>query len=568
MISPTTSPFRKFNPMLIAAVAFVLGGAGTAFVMSSLRRPKPPPVPAEGAQPAAPSAAEADAGAEKGRIHLSAEAKETAGIRSEPAHLRPMGESLTVPGTVEVSPNRGAKITPPVSGKVVRLLAGPGDAVRMGQPLAVLDSYEVAQARAAVRQAEGTVQQARAAIQTAQAETSQVRTGIRQSQAEIEQAQTRQTSAETALGRQREFAAAGAFSQAPLLAAQSEVAGAQSDLLQAQTNLQAHTVVLQRAEKLFKADLISRAALEQARLEPQQDQIQVDRAKTRVESAKQALSREQKISSGDLLTKQAVQTAEAEVRSAQGDVQRARQGLFRARQDVLRAQQGEQAARTSRQGAESALSAVHANLYALTGKEQADTGGLITLCAPFAGTVAERAATLGEAVERSTSLFVLENLDAVTVSASVAEKDVARVRIGQPVQVTVTAYPQQTFPGIVQSIASRIDDKTRALAVRCLVQNPGGRLKPEMFAKVALGVGARKETLAVPLSALDEDGGASYLYVEEGDGYERRKVETGRRAADRIEIRSGLKSGEKVVSAGVFVLKSESKKGELKGDGD
>ena len=62
------------------------------------------------------------------------------------------------------------------------------------------------------------------------------------------------------------------------------------------------------------------------------------------------------------------------------------------------------------------------------------------------------------------ALLVIENLNTVTVNANVAEKDVARVQVGQTVGVTVPAYPQQTFSGVVQSIAGRVDEKTRALS--------------------------------------------------------------------------------------------------------
>src|SRR5262249_51874676 len=170
---------RRSANLRIAVCAFLMGAAASAFVLSRSR------VPAASREEETVPRQEAahGAGDRPGLIKLDAAAIQTAGIRAEPARLTSMGETLTVPGTVEVSPNRAAKITPPVSGKIVRLSADPGDSVRAGQPLAVLDSYEVAQARAAVRQADAGVQRRRAALLTARAETDQARAGVRQGHA-------------------------------------------------------------------------------------------------------------------------------------------------------------------------------------------------------------------------------------------------------------------------------------------------------------------------------------------------------------------------------------------------
>lgn len=556
------SPHQASASLVVGGI--VLGVVGTALILPRFR-PVPPMQGTGIAAATGKEAKTAEATTESDVIELSSEAAKTAGLRVEAARLAPIGEDLTVPGTVELSPNRSAKITPPAPGKVTRLLVNLGDSVRAGQPLVTLNSFEVAQAHAAVRQAESEVQQTRAGIQTAQAEIEQARASVQQAQAEVAQARTRQASAETALQRQRELAKAGAFSQAPLQTAQSELSAAQSELLQAQTELQSHAVVLQRAERLFKEELVSRSELEQAQLEHRQDQAKVTQAQSRVELAKRTLEREQRVFSGDLLSKQAVQTAEAEVRAAQGDVQRAKQGLLRAQQDVRRAQKGEQAARTAQRGAEERLLASRANLFALEGMGHTEgEGGLITVTAPLNGVVTERAATVGEAVERTTSLLVIENLHTVTVNAHVPEQQIGRVRVGQRVQVRVAADPKQPFPGTVQSIAGRVDEKTRALAVRCLVENRNGLLRPEMFARVTLGIGTKATVLTVPTSALEENGADRFVYVETNGKYERRKVQVGRATETLAEITEGLESGERVAVDGLFVLKSEANKNKLK----
>ncbi len=190
----------------------------------------------------------------------------------------------------------------------------------------------------------------------------------------------------------------------------------------------------------------------------------------------------------------------------------------------------------------------------------------MTVFAPISGVVTERTATVGEAVERTASLLVIENLNTVTVNANVPEQQVGQIRVGQSVEVTAAAYPKLKFPGMVQSIAGRVDEKTRALAVRCLVENRNELLRPEMFAKVILGIGTRTNALTVPVSALEEEGADRFVYVEENGKYERRKVQVGRTTETLAEITEGLKAGERVAVDGLFVLKSETNKDKLKGD--
>ncbi len=536
LAAPFKSPPVSRKSLGLIAAAFVVGVAGTAAV-TSRRGPAPANQTAEAA--AKPSADEPKADAQSRLIKIDAGAVNNAGIQTRPVTFAPLTVTMTAPGTVEANPSGQAKITPPVSGKLAHILVNQGNTVRAGQPLVVLDSYDVAQAHAAVRDAQLGVGQAVAAVQTAQAQVGQSRAKL--------------SSAQTTLGRQRQLAQAGAFSQAPLLAVQSEVSQAQSELTQALTELRTKTAAADRAGRLIQDQLISRSEREQAQADQEQTQARVDQAKTRLGLARQALSREQKVFSGDLLSKQAVQTAQADVQAARSEVQTS---LRQA-----------QAAQTALQSARGRVTATHDNLSALEGGGHTEGGaGLVTLYAPLGGVVTERAATLGETVERSTALLTISNTSAVLVQANVPEQDAARVRVGQTVQVTVPTYAGQTFIGIVQTLGSSVDEKTRSLPVRCLVENRDGRLKPEMFARVTLATGKGGSAAFVPSSAIDTDGEKRFVYVAKDGGYEKRAVQIGRVTEARTQIVSGVQPGESVATADVFVLKSESKKGELKGD--
>ncbi len=524
---------RKGN--LVVVMTGLATFAALGYFIGS-RRSAPP-------APSAPAATpkEKDASAEEpGLVRLDPAAVKNAGIRVEAVRVSPVRATLTVPGVVAVSPGRVARITPPVAGKAIRVLVNLGETVRAGQPLLVLDSYEVAQAQAAVGQAQTEARQADARLRTAEADA--------------QKARVQAGSAQTALGRQRELAQTGAFSQPALQTAQNELNQAESDEQQAQTALQAATTVVQRAERLFKEQLIAQAEREQAQTQERQEETRLKQAQKRVVIARQTLERERTVFGRGLLSSQAVQSAEAEVRAAQADVRRAEREVA--------------GARTALAGARDAVRTARANQGALVGSRgRPEGGGRVTVLAPLRGVVTERAVTLGEAVERTGVLLVLQNLASVVVQANVPEKDVARVRVGLPVTVTVAAYPNRAFGGIVESIASAVDEKTRTLPVRCRLDNPSGRLKPEMFAQVRLATGnaARRSALLVPQSALVDDGGQQVLFVAEGGGYEKRMVQvSGDASADRVEVTHGVAPGEKVVTAGAFLLLSESRKGELK----
>lgn len=516
-------PLVLIGFLVVAQVAYFAGRRSVA------------PVP--GAAPAGEKHG-GEANEEPGRLRLAPEAEKTAGVRVQPARRAPLTQTLTVPGTVEVSPGRTAKITPPVAGRVVKILVNRGDAVRAGQSLAILDSTEVAESHAREREAASGMQRALAEVQTAQAG--------------VGQALTRLGSGQAALRRQRALAQTGTFTQPSLQAAQRERSDAEAELAQARSARQAQTTALRRAERLVRDELISRAELEQAQAAVAQEEARVEQAEARVHIAGQALEREQKVFRGGLLSKQPIQAAEADVRAAEGEVRQARKQ--------------EQATRTALRGAQMGLASARATLRALEGNGHTEGGtGRLVLHSPLQGVVVERDVTLGQAVEQGSELFDIQDLRIVLVSASVPEREVARVRAGQPVEITVAAYPGVRFGGRVQSIASAVDPKTRALPVRVRVDNAAGRLRPQMFAQVVLPVGRRTEALVVPAAAVAEEGRERFVFVREEGGYERRPVQVGRAFGDAVEITGGLQGGEPVVTAGVFVLKSELAKAELKG---
>jgi membrane fusion protein, heavy metal efflux system len=179
----------------------------------------------------------------------------------------------------------------------------------------------------------------------------------------------------------------------------------------------------------------------------------------------------------------------------------------------------------------------------------------------------ERHIVRGEMLGPDSQAYLIADPSHVWVIASVYEKDIAQVRLGQSAKVILKAYPGRVFGGDITWIADAVDEQTRTLKVRVEVDNPDGLLKPGMFASVTLAVSQRSDILTIPLSALQTQGGETIVFVDEGGGrFERREVQVGIRSADAVEIIDGLLGGERVVTNGSFILKSELEKEGFGGD--
>jgi cobalt-zinc-cadmium efflux system membrane fusion protein len=186
-------------------------------------------------------------------------------------------------------------------------------------------------------------------------------------------------------------------------------------------------------------------------------------------------------------------------------------------------------------------------------------GATFSLNAPIDGVVVERNATIGATVGTDASLFKIIDISRVWVDANVFEKDLPRVRVGQGVKLTVTAFPGSTFSGRIIFINSVVDPDSRTIKVRTEVPNADGRLKPDMFANVEIVTDVNNAAISVPQSAVLEDSGKAIVFVAEGKSYKQRQVQLGIKNGDRVEIIDGLKAGDQVVIKGNYLLLQQSK---------
>lgn len=177
-----------------------------------------------------------------------------------------------------------------------------------------------------------------------------------------------------------------------------------------------------------------------------------------------------------------------------------------------------------------------------------------TIVAPFDGVVGLSDVTIGRFLNVGDRIVNLESIDPLKVDFRVPELFLPALRIGQGITLTIDAYPGRSFEGKVYAIDPLVDVNGRAVKLRARVTNADGALKPGLFARIELTTDSRNEAVLVPEAALIPQGPNRFVYRVDGDKVVYVKVELGERRAGIAEIRSGLKPGDRVVTAGQLKL--------------
>jgi cobalt-zinc-cadmium efflux system membrane fusion protein len=221
-------------------------------------------------------------------------------------------------------------------------------------------------------------------------------------------------------------------------------------------------------------------------------------------------------------------------------------------------------AETELRVAEANLEAAEKKLHVLGFTEEAiraliethQVNPTVTLFAPIGGKVVTSNAVLGGMVDETTGILTILDPTRLWVEASVYEKDIARVQVGQQVQVTVAAYPEDVFQGTITFISDVLDPETRAITVHTEVPNPDQKLKSGMFADVLIELSQNHGALAVPPEAVLDENGQPMVFVQVAPRrYEPRQVVIGAMESAFLEVVEGLDAGELVVTRVNFQLK-------------
>ncbi|MBI2689628.1 MAG: efflux RND transporter periplasmic adaptor subunit [Acidobacteria bacterium] len=189
---------------------------------------------------------------------------------------------------------------------------------------------------------------------------------------------------------------------------------------------------------------------------------------------------------------------------------------------------------------------------------------MIPVKAPAGGVIISRSVTAGSVTKPGDDLFVISDLSSIWMIGAVPEENMGRIRAGMSAQVFVRAFEGRPFPGRITRIGDQLDAATRTVQARIVLANPRGELKPEMYAAAEIVSGGTGEALYVPQESIQEMNGHQIVFVAAaGDRFQTRAVETGARAGGGVAILSGLSAGDRVVTRGAFLLKSEMLKSTL-----
>lgn len=177
--------------------------------------------------------------------------------------------------------------------------------------------------------------------------------------------------------------------------------------------------------------------------------------------------------------------------------------------------------------------------------------------APFSGIVGIRNISVGDYVKDGTDLVNLEDISSVKVDFRVPEKYADLVARGQAIEVVVDALPGKPFHAKVDAVDPQVDSSGRSALLRGRIDNPEGRLKPGMFARVRLILAERNDALVVPEEAIVPQGSKVMVWKVVDGKAVRTEVRTGLRRAAKVEILQGLEKGDMVVTAGQIRLSKD-----------
>jgi membrane fusion protein, heavy metal efflux system len=188
--------------------------------------------------------------------------------------------------------------------------------------------------------------------------------------------------------------------------------------------------------------------------------------------------------------------------------------------------------------------------------EKAPSSAEIPLLAPIGGEVVERDVAPGQLLQAgATQAFIISDMGSVWVLANVYQGDMAAVHVGDQVTVQTDSYPDK-FQGKISFMSPALDPNTRTLQARIVVENPGEKLKNNMYVTATVNAGVAQNAIAVPdASVLRDDENQPFVYVASGSNqFGRRSVEIGQSESGKTQILKGLNPGDRVVGDGSLFL--------------
>lgn len=272
-----------------------------------------------------------------------------------------------------------------------------------------------------------------------------------------------------------------------------------------------------------------------------------------------------KVEAGELLA-----TLEsAELGTAQAEIAAAEARLAMAERDVARkqsllaegitSQRELDLAMSTRAIAASELRAARQRVAAMSGSRTNAALGVHEMRSPIAGDIVDVHVARGQAVVPSHTAFTVADRRSLWVHLALFEGEVLNVQVGDPVELSPSAHPEESFPGVVAFVSVTLDPKTRSAEARVVVDNTSGKLRAGQAVQANIRpVAAQRRAVVVPRQAVMQLDGAPTLFVARDERtFEARQVTLGIGDSDRVEIAVGLRPDERLAVSGVFALKGE-----------
>jgi cobalt-zinc-cadmium efflux system membrane fusion protein len=187
----------------------------------------------------------------------------------------------------------------------------------------------------------------------------------------------------------------------------------------------------------------------------------------------------------------------------------------------------------------------------LLGSDPNDPKGLVDILAPVSGVITDQEVTNGASVQAysTPNPFTISDLTSVWIVCDVYESDMAHVRVGEPAEIKLNAYPDKVLKGTISNVGAILDPSVRAAKVRIEVANPGGMLRPGMYGTATLFGKEKQDYAAVPASAIVHLHDRDWVFVPVEEKFKRIEVVSGEQLPNGMQvIRSGVRPGEQVVT--------------------
>jgi RND family efflux transporter MFP subunit len=259
-----------------------------------------------------------------------------------------------------------------------------------------------------------------------------------------------------------------------------------------------------------------------------EDTPDVRRAAAELAQAKQSLSRAQELQKRQLIPQQALDDADTALRLKSAAYDSALQEAKNLRADID----------------------ASAAAMKLADRQLRDA----SIRAPFDGYVQQRMVSLGELVKAQMPVMTVVRVNPLKLRSEIPERMAPWIKVGQPLSLTVDAFPDRRFDATVSRISPAVTTQTRTFAFEALAPNPGALLKPGTFARVRLETSLVEQVKTIPYAAMQYRYGVYRAFSVEGDRLEAHELKTGDRVGDRMEILDGLNTGDRVALTDVDTL--------------